>query len=458
MSAPLPIRLRLTLAFAAAMALVLAATGLFVYFRLAAALDETLDDGLRSRADDVAALVRRADSGLREDGGTRLVEPDESFAQVVDSSGRVVDATPLLGDRPLLAPAELARATRRTITVERVAASGSDDPVRLLATPLVAQGRRLVVVVGASVEAREEALARLLSQLAIGGPVALVLASLLGYGLATSALRPIESMRRQAAAISASEPGTRLSVPSTRDEVARLGETLNSMLARLEAALAREQSFVADASHELRTPLALLKTELELALRRPRPAEELERALRSALVETDRLAQLAEDLLVLARAGQGQLPLRLRPVRAADILARVAERFAARAEYAERKLRVESAEALELVGDALRLEQALGNLVENALRHGEGEIVLSAAEVDGRAELHVRDQGAGFPESFAPRAFERFSRADEARANGGTGLGLAIVDVIARAHGGEARAVNVRNGADGWIAIPKNGA
>ncbi|MBA2360058.1 MAG: HAMP domain-containing protein [Actinobacteria bacterium] len=456
MIASLPIRIRLTLAFAVAMALVLAATGLFVYLRLAAELDETLDNGLRSRAGDVAALVRRTDLGLREDGGTRLVEPDESFAQVLDRAGRVVDATPQLGERPLLAPAALARAKRRTITVDRAAAPGGDDPVRLLATPVVAQGRRLVVVVGASVEPRDEALAGLLGQLAIGGPVALVLASLLGYGLATSALRPIESMRRQASAISASEPGAKLSVPATRDEVARLGETLNDMLARLEAALARERSFVADASHELRTPLALLKTELELALRRPRPVEELERALRSAVVETDRLAQLAEDLLVLARADQGQLPLRRRPVRAADILGRVAERFAARAEQAKRELRVESADGLELVADALRLEQALGNLVENALRHGQGKIVLHAAEVDGRAELHVRDEGAGFPASFVPRAFERFSRADEARASGGTGLGLAIVDVIARAHGGEARAANVQGVADIWIAIPKN--
>lgn len=436
------------------MALVLAGTGLFVYLRLAGALDETLDNGLRARADDVAALVRQGDQSLRTGLDNPLVEPEERFAQVLDPAGRVVDATPSLGGRSLISSAELAEARSRTITLDRARLPGGDEPVRLLATPVRAGGERLVVVVGASREGRDEALADLLVQFALVGPLALALASLLGYALAAAALRPVESMRGQAAAISASEPGKRLLVPATGDEIARLAETLNSMLARLEEALAREQGFVADASHELRTPLALLKTELELALRRPRSVEELERALRSVATETDRLAQLAEDLLVLARADQGQLPLRRAPVSASSVLGRVARRFAARAERSDRAIRVEAPDGLELYADALRLEQALGNLVENAMRHAEGEISLGAVEVDGRAELHVRDAGAGFPASFLPRAFERFSRGDEARPTGGTGLGLAIVEVIARAHGGEARAANAPGGADVWIAIP----
>ena len=136
-----------------------------------------------------------------------------------------------------------------------------------------------------------------LAVLVVVVPVALLLASLLGYALATAALRPVEAMRVEAAAISGSEPARRLPLPSSHDEIRRLGETLNEMLDRLELALERERAFVADASHELRTPLAALKTELELALRRPRTPEELEHAVRSAAEETDRLVRLAEDLL-----------------------------------------------------------------------------------------------------------------------------------------------------------------
>ena len=227
------------------------------------------------------------------------------------------------------------------------------------------------------------------------------------------------------------------------------------MLDRLQRALERERSFVANASHELRTPLALLKAELELALRRPRSNAELEEALRSAAAETDRLTRLAEDLLVLARSDQGRLPLRPASISASDVTSRVAARFAQRAEAAGRTIDVNVAPELNVAADAPQLEQALGNIVDNALRHGRGTVRLSTVERDGSVEFHVIDQGEGFPADFLPRAFERFTRADEARTRGGTGLGLAIADVIAKAHGGSAHAANRDGaGADVWLAIP----
>ena len=453
--ARIPIRLRLTLVFGAAMAVVLAATGVFLYFRLGSELENTIDDSLRSRADDVAALVRQADTGLREGGGSRLTEQGESFAQVLDLDGRVVDTTPQLGGRPLLSRSELARAAAGPITLDRAPVPGIENESRLLAAPVRAEKRQLVVVVGSSLEGREEALSGLRTQLLVGGPLVLLAASLLAYVLAAAALRPVDAMRREAAAISASEPGRRLPVPPARDEVARLGETLNEMLARLEAALERERTFVADASHELRTPLALIRTELELALRRPRSGEELERAVRSAAEETQVLAQLTEDLLVLARSDQELLPIRRAPVPVATVFSGVVERFASRSGQQGRRLETSARGGLAVTGDQLRLEQALGNLVENALRYGGGTVSLDAVERDDAIELHVRDEGPGFPPAFLPRAFERFSRADEARSRGGAGLGLAIVEMIARAHGGSAHAANVDGGgADAWLSIP----
>jgi heavy metal sensor kinase len=452
--ARVPIRLRLTLVFAAAMATVLAGMGLFLYLRLGAALDATVDQSLRGRADEVAALVRLPGSGLRQTGGNRLAEQGESVAQVLRPDGAVLDSTPQLGGRPLLTDPQRARAAATTIVVERTGVPGTDDPVRLLATPVQAQGGPLLVVVGASLEGRTEALESLLGQLLVGGPVALLLSSLVAYGLATAALRPVESMRREAEAVSAAEPGRRLPLPPADDEIARLGTTINRMLGRLEAALARERRFVADASHELRTPLAALRTELELALRRERSKPELEGALRSAAEETERLAHLAEDLLVLARAGGGRLPVRPEQLPAADLLADVRERYARRAAEAGRPLETRADRRLRLSVDRLRAEQALGNLVENALRHGRGRILLEAHRHDGRVELHVRDQGPGFPPEFIGHAFEPFSRADPARAGGGAGLGLAIVELIAHAHGGGAHAANLDGGADAWLDLP----
>jgi len=182
------------------------------------------------------------------------------------------------------------------------------------------------VIVARSLEPREESLHRLFRELLFASPLALLLAALGGYGLAAAALRPVEAMRRRAAAVSATAPG-RLPVPSSRDEISRLATTLNEMLARLEAAFEHERQFVANASHELRTPLAMLRTELELALRRPRTHDELHDAVQSAAQETDRLSQLAEDLLLIARADQGALPLRTEPIDVGELLSTVTERF-----------------------------------------------------------------------------------------------------------------------------------
>jgi two-component system, OmpR family, sensor kinase len=403
-------RIRLTLAFGLAMALVFGALGAFLYFRLRSSLDEQLNAGLRAHAQAVATLVSR---GGELESGSSLVEEDESFAQVLTSTGTVRDASlESLQSTPLLSGEELDRSRSGTLFLDRdrVRAVDEDDPFRLLATP----SDGAIVVAGASLEDRDEALASLLTQLLLGFPIALVLSGLAGYVLATAALRPV--------------------------------------VRRLEAGLTRERRFVADASHELRTPLALLQAELELALRRPRSPDELRAAFASAAEEVDRLTRLAEDLLVLARADEGHLPLRRSAVAVGDLFETVARRFAPRAQAGGRVLDVSARPDQTIFADRLRLEQALGNLVDNALRHGAGTIRLEAAARDGTTMLEVSDEGEGFPSSFLPHAFERFARADEARSRGATGLGLAIVDAVARAHGGTATVAN-RDGGGAVVSL-----
>jgi heavy metal sensor kinase len=451
----LPIRIRIAAAFAVAMAAVLAATGWFLYARLDSHLTIALDHNLLVRAQDVSALIQRPGATLAQDVGGRFVERGESYAELVTPAGRVVDATaPLVGVN-LLTAGELGRAVHGTIYANRTTVPGLDEPSRLLATTVGRGGRRLVLVVGATRMDRVEALASLRDELLIAGPAALALATLAGYLLAGLSLRPVESMRRRAAAISADTPGERLPLSGTGDELERLGETLNEMLARLEGALDREREFVADAGHELRTPLSLLRTELELALRHADSPVELREAVRRSSEEVDRLGQLAEDLLLIARTDRGQLPLRLEALEAAELLGSVVHRFEWRAQEAGRTLLADVADDVRLDGDRIRLEQALGNLVDNALRHGGGTVRLSAAPSNGFVELHVRDEGVGFPPEFLSQAFERFARADHARTQGGSGLGLSIVRAIAEAHGGTAHASNrEQGGADVWVAMP----
>jgi signal transduction histidine kinase len=177
--------------------------------------------------------------------------------------------------------------------------------------------------------------------------------------------------------------------------------------------------------------------------------------VRSAAHETHRLSQLAEDLLLIARADQGGLPIRRERVPVGELFGTVAERYARRAEEHGHALDVRLTGAA-VDADPPRVEQALSNLVENALVHGAGPIDLYAVERDDVVELHVADAGPGFPADFVARAFDRFSRADDARSGGGSGLGLSIVALIAEAHGGEAGVANrPGGGGDAWITVPR---
>jgi two-component system OmpR family sensor kinase len=450
----LPIRLRVTLAFAGVMAIVLVAVGLFLYLRFEAQLDDSIDSGLRSRATEVSALAAGPGGGLSGSAANPLIEQDEGFAQILGDADQVVDSSPQLGGTPALDATQVARAASGPAFFELDQVPGVEGPVRVLAVPVETGGRNLVVVVGSSLGDRNEALDGLAKLLLIGGPAALLLASLAGFGMAAAALRPVEAMRRRAAEIS-SDPGERLPVPEANDELSRLGETLNAMLGRLEAALERERRFVDDASHELRTPLALHKIELELALRHAVDERELREAIASATEEIDRLIQLAEHLLVVARSEDGQVTIEPERFAVEDALGAIAARFSLRAERAGRTLTYDAGDADRMIeADRPRIEQALTNMVENALRHGDGAVRISARASGERLELHVTDEGPGIPEEFIDRAFERFSRADTARGRGGTGLGLAIVDSIARAHGGSAHARNrPEGGADVWIEL-----
>ncbi|MGW0879296.1 ATP-binding protein [Streptomyces sp. NPDC002671] len=438
---------RLVLAVAVTMSLVLAGAAGLVYWRVQAALDGQLDG-------DLATYQRSLDHAVR--AGTALPPgPDGSLHQVLDARGRVLTSSAAVGHETLLAPAELAAAAKGA-TVRRDIGSLlpiTPDTLRLQAKRVTAAGQPRVVIVAVRRGHRDEALRELLAQLGLASGLTLIAASYVGYRTARAALRPVERYRAGAATLADGAQKLRLDVPADRDdEITRLGHTLNRMLDRLEAAAAREHRFIADASHELRTPLSLLRAELDVALHRPRGAEELTETLRSVDAEVQRLIDLSNALLELEELGSTDHVTRA-PEPLADLVAAAVAPRRRTAEQAGRALTVDAARTTVDV-DARWLRPAIGNLVDNALRHGRGAVRLTATVQEGRLKLSVADEGPGFPPHFLPRAFDRFARAETSRTGEGSGLGLAFVHAVATAHGGTAYAMNTGQGATVTLDLP----
>ncbi|HEV7791560.1 MAG TPA: HAMP domain-containing sensor histidine kinase [Pseudonocardia sp.] len=434
----MPLRLRLALLFALATALVIGVAGFGFLLQLRISLDASLDSSLVTRA---SALVDEVSAAGM--GSLRLGQ-DEEPAQFLTVNGQVLASSPELAGRPALDAAQ-----RRTVADGQVltfTTELSGERTRVLARTTDAAGT--LVVVGTGTDISDAAADHVEYAILLGGPPAVAVAGLGAWLLAGAALHPVERMRRETADISEHDTTMELAVPPTRDEIAALATTMNALLGRLRAAVARERGFVADAGHELRTPLAMLRAELELAARPGRGRAELAEAVAAAGLETERLIRLSENLLLLARAEGEQTFVRANPTPVHELLTAAAR--AANARAADRMVGVEVDCPLDLtaVADPDRLRQAIDNLLDNALRHspaGEPVQLTARQRAEPSAlEITVRDHGPGFPPEFIPHAFERFRRADTARArvDGGAGLGLAIVAAIIRAHGGEATAEN----------------
>jgi two-component system OmpR family sensor kinase len=308
--------------------------------------------------------------------------------------------------------------------------------------------------IDARIRHRDEALHELLVQLAVAFSGTLVITGIVGHRVARAALDPVERMRRRASAESADE-SFRLQVPDTHDELSRLAETLHELFARVEAGVQRQHRLIADASHELRTPLSQLLLRVDLALSRERTPEDLRAALVGLRADTERLVRLANDVLLIARADEGQLPLRPRRLELRALAEESARRFDEDAHRRGREIRIDVDPALELDADRDRLAQALDNLLDNAMQHGDGTVTLSATATGSTVAIGIRDEGLGFESGFAAHAFDRFTTTDGGRSGSGTGLGLAIVAAIAGAHGGSATA---QDGPGGHVRVELPGA
>jgi heavy metal sensor kinase len=266
--------------------------------------------------------------------------------------------------------------------------------------------------------------------------------ALIGYRLATIALRPVDLMTQRAQLIGRDHLKARLVEPETDDELSRLARVLNEMLDRLYQIIESQQRFAADASHELRSPLTALHGRLELALRRTRTAEEYRAIIENCLGEVDRLTRLAEDLLELARSDAQQLDLDLKETELKQLVEKEISRLQPIAESHHVTLTAQIDPALILIADETRLRRVFNNLIINAIHYSKpvgGQITVTAGNGGYEVWIEFCDNGVGFDAEQQRQIFERFWRADKARSlhNGGTGLGLAISREIVRAHGGQ---------------------
>ncbi|MEU7601581.1 HAMP domain-containing sensor histidine kinase [Streptomyces sp. NPDC041003] len=427
------VRARTAAAAALAMAAVLAAGGLWLH----ALLRANLLDNTTGRTELAARKVAAQLDGRTLPPGGRLPAPESGVDLVLvrDAAGRTVATT---GDpRHGPDPHELDGSPRP--------GPGEDSRSAVLPPAHPGAERRAVVVVKApgahTVYAMtvlgdvDDATRAVEIGLLAGAPPLIGFAAALAWWVTGHALRPVSAIRTELAAVSGSELDRRVPDPGGADEIAQLARTVNDTLDRLERSDARQRQFTADASHELRNPLAAVRSRLEVALAMDRPDRE---SVAAALADTERLQRIAADLLLLARLDGGPAP-RPEPVDLALLAAEdVARRGGSRV-----AVRLDARAPVPASGDPARLERALANLVDNALRYARAEVVVRAGAQDGWAVLEVTDDGPGIPEADRDRVFERFVRlaADRGRASGGTGLGLAIAREIAWAHGGDVRAL-----------------
>ncbi|MGW0753571.1 sensor histidine kinase [Streptomyces sp. NPDC002587] len=375
------------------------------------------------------------------------------FVQVVNARGRVLRATPNLAAAPSIAPVKPMRPGTAFHTW-RIGMLGGEHRQRVVQVTTETPQGLVTVFVGTSLRDVDAADDTTTAALAVGGPLLLATVALVTWRVTGRALGPVEAIRAEVAEITDRDLHRRVPVPPTRDEVARLAQTMNTTLDRLESAGIRQREFIADASHELRSPITVLRTQLEVALavRDPELWPEL---ISGALEDIERLQQLASDLLLLARIDAAQpvaaVRLDLGDVVRGSVDSRLGDRV---------PVGTDLASGVEVTGTELWLARVVTNLLDNAQRYAAGRVDVVLRTAGGpharTAVLEVTDDGPGIPPGDRERVFERFTRLDDARSrdHGGAGLGLAIARDLTHHHGGTLTAEASARGARLVVRLP----
>lgn len=438
------LRMRLTLLATTLVMLVLALSSVVIVQIQGRVLTRGVDEALAQRADNVEAQVGALSPGAALPGEG---DPEDSFLLVLEESGAVRSASPnvtraRVGVRPT--------STQLLLTVSLHL--DATESFRVLTRPLPADPTATLVV-GKNLDDVRDSVRVLTYSLAAAVPIIVLVLAAMAWWLTGRALRPVEEIRTEVAAITGSQLHRRVPVVGANDEISRLALTMNSMLERVQQATDRQRQFVADASHELRSPLARLRSSLEVGIAHPQslpPGETLTEALHDA----QELQQLLDDLLFLARSEAGSDPLNATDVDLDDLVLSAAAGLRAAGGL---EVDIRQVSAARVHGDARQLARAIRNVVDNARRHATSRVAFELSERDGRSVLAISDDGPGVPEGDRERVFSRFTRLDVPRTRdaGGSGLGLAIVRDIVGRHGGTVAVVaSPRGGAQVVMSFP----
>ena len=423
------LRSRLTLLATTLVAAVLLVSALALVAAQHKLLLHGVDEALIQRADNIDVMISRTPAGtVLPDEGDR----EDSFLQLIDTTGQVVAASPNVRGREAAAPPLALGASTSFRTVANFPLSTHD--FRVYARRVTTSTGDQTLLLGKNVDDVTESVRILERSLKVSIPVVLAVLAGLVWWLTWLALRPVEAIRAEVAGITGKDLHRRVPVHSRDDEISSLARTMNAMLQRVQEATDRQREFVADASHELRGPLTRLRSQLEVALSHPELTSP-EVAYRDLLFDTRQLQQLVDDLLFLARSESGVHP---QPDSTVDLDDLVLERAAGLRTRGKVYADVTAVSAGRATGDRHQLSRALDNLVGNAERYAWQTVAFALKEDGGQTTLTICDDGPGIPEAQAEAVFDRFVRLDPSRSpdDTGAGLGLPIVRDIVTRHGG----------------------
>ena len=431
------VRTRSTFAAAVVVTLGFGIASVAMLFVLYHPLKGSTEAAAQARAGQLVEQLR-TDGPAELDPGLLDTDGQVGVIQILDGHGTVRVSSAGAPPAPL---ASTVVSPGQSLRIGRVQLAGDGGDYWVIARGATTPAGPVTVLVGGDREPVETVIATVGLLLAISGPLVVALVAWATYLLVGRALRPVERIRAQVAAISTEQLDERVPVPPTGDEIANLAQTMNEMLGRLEAGHAAQRRFISDASHELRSPLAAMSTALDLAHNRPDMLD-AELVAESLIPETRRMRDLVDDLLLLARADEHQLSARGN-VDLDDVLIAEVVRLQTNSHLVVRA-RIDPAR---VNGEAGQIARMVRNLVDNAARHAQGVVELDCRRDDGLAVIRVADDGPGIPDDQRERVFERFVRLDASRTRdaGGSGLGLAIVAEIVAAHRGTVR-INDRAG------------
>jgi heavy metal sensor kinase len=309
----------------------------------------------------------------------------------------------------------------------------------MITIPIMENNQVSFIQVGSSLADFDETMRKLLIIMIIGIPTSLSVIVIVGYFMAKKSLKPVDQIRKAAVKISSSNLDERIDIKGRKDELGRLAETFNAMIARLKDSFQRINQFSIDVSHELKTPLTILKGETEVVLRKERDNEEYKKLLQSNLEEIDRMARIIDDLLLLSKADSKDMKLNIENISLRDLVADVCANMKIFADRKEITLVADELADVRLIGDELKLRRMLWNIIENGIKYTPkgGGMNVSSYTNNGFVCVNVKDNGIGISGDDIEYIFDRFYRADRSRKReSGSGLGLSISKWIAEAHKG----------------------